>query len=71
MQTATFLTDMCGANAFAVATTQDATTLMRDLNDRFDASMVKAEAHTGGQGCIWVRGADLVIDQPTIAIFRS
>ena len=49
MQTATFLADVCGADAFTVATLEEAIALRRSFNAIFAATMVKETAGRGGR----------------------
>ena len=68
----TLLMDLCGADAFAIATLEEAMLLMRALNAGFSSTMAKVavNARWGGGG-IRGRGAYPEIAQPTAAIFRS
>ena len=70
VQTATLLSDVWGANAFAVTTLEEAIVLRRALKAVFAATMVKAVAVVvcvGGG--IKIREADTDIVQPNTSIF--
>ena len=56
VQTVAFLADVCGADAFGVATLEEAIALRRALNSRFTITVVKLAAAGGEAGFTLERG---------------